>query len=405
MATNTRRQKIETALQNPYVRAVLDMLAATELGKDGANGAGYDVVFGGGDQRITDFSAHPGTKGYYKDTTGKLRSSTAAGRYQFLQSTVKDLQKRYGFSDFTPQTQDAMAVALMMDVDALDDVMRGDINAALPKLGKRWASLHTSTHDRTLHGTRSSDFVYKAYNDALARYNPNATGVSAPVQQTSATQPAVSPTSFDFSGDFSEWRNRPILGGSVRDALNDRYARRRILATNAGRLNSETLASLSEALFNPNTKAVRHLPVPPHDTTGTSLTVPNPVGREGIPVQYVAPVATVTPGLFPPELAPAELRSTPTPQGPLSPVEPMNVTGYQLATPPNYDAAMAMLMAQTQAATPAEPPITPESNLLSQLSARENRTNVDPLSVNAYTASPYAEQLLKWIDATQVDLG
>ena len=126
-ALPSRRQRIQEALKSPYVRAVLDMIAAAEIGQDANNAQrGYNVAFGK-NATFDSYAAHPGVRGEYIDKQGQRRTSSAAGRYQFLEGTVRDLQKRYGFSDFSPQTQDEMAVALMMDAGALDDILRGDL--------------------------------------------------------------------------------------------------------------------------------------------------------------------------------------------------------------------------------------------------------------------------------------
>lgn len=238
MSRQKKMETIDNAITNPYVRAVLDMLAQAEIGADSANGGGYDVAFGL-NKRFSSYDAHPGTRESYTDKQGKKRTSTAAGRYQFLESTAKDLSKRYGFSDFSPQTQDKMAIALMMDVGALDDIMRGDIDAALPKLGKRWASLPTSVEGARLHGTRSSDFVRNAYTNALRHWANGAPVVYPnnvqPTQPTTPVTPEPLPPvpSFGLERFAQGQQSVPSFGldqfdtSAVRDQMTRRYQRRR----------------------------------------------------------------------------------------------------------------------------------------------------------------------------------
>ena len=105
-----------------------------------AEGAEYDTIVGG-KQKITDFSAHPNVVGM-RTADGP---STAAGRYQITGTTFRDIQGRAGVSDFTPESQDKMAITLIERRGALDDVNSGNFNGAIAKLGKEWASLPSST--------------------------------------------------------------------------------------------------------------------------------------------------------------------------------------------------------------------------------------------------------------------
>lgn len=127
---------LASALQNPNVQKMLDLLGHTE-GTDTTYG--YKTLVGG--KRINDLSSHPNVVGMVT----KDGPSTAFGRYQITGTTWRGLQKQYGFTDMSPHSQDLAAVALMKNRGALDDIMAGNFNKGISKLGDEWASLPTST--------------------------------------------------------------------------------------------------------------------------------------------------------------------------------------------------------------------------------------------------------------------
>lgn len=143
--------QLQQAYANPNVRKMLDLIAASEGSK-----YGYNTLFG--NQQFSNLSAHPNVRKAFKQTDGTTNYTTAAGRYQFLNSTWNNLAKQYGFRDFSPKAQDLGAIALIAGRGALNDVMSGNYKAAIQKLGKEWASLPSSQYAQ---GKRSWDFVNK----------------------------------------------------------------------------------------------------------------------------------------------------------------------------------------------------------------------------------------------------
>lgn len=133
------RQELETALSNPNVRKMLDVIANAEGVKHG-----YNTIFG--NERSDDLKAHPNVKKEFTQTDGKKNSTTAAGRYQFLKGTWDKVSKKYGLTDFSPKNQDLAAVALILGRGALGDVIKGDFTKAVGKLGGEWASLPSSPY-------------------------------------------------------------------------------------------------------------------------------------------------------------------------------------------------------------------------------------------------------------------
>ncbi len=118
-------------------------LAVIRLGESSNN---YRALVGGG--FFSDFSTHPARtarnpfKGIPVDNGRNF--STAAGAYQITGRTFDDLVKQFGFSDFSPTSQDAMAVRLLMRRDAYDAVLAGDIELAHSRLGNEWQIFKTA---------------------------------------------------------------------------------------------------------------------------------------------------------------------------------------------------------------------------------------------------------------------
>ena len=128
------RQEIEQHLKNPNVRKMLGVIASAEGVKHG-----YHTMFG--NERLSDLSKHPGILKEFTQTDGKKNKTSAAGRYQFLESTWNGLAKQLGLKDFSPKSQDIAAVALLAQNGALPHVLKGDIPTAVKKSGGTWASL------------------------------------------------------------------------------------------------------------------------------------------------------------------------------------------------------------------------------------------------------------------------
>ncbi len=159
--------QLQQAYANPNMRKMLNLIASSEGVKHG-----YNTLFG--NQQFNNLAAHPNVRKAFRQTDGATNYTTAAGRYQFLNSTWNNLAKQYGFRDFSPQSQDLGAVALIAQRGALDDVLNGRWESAIGKLGKEWASLPSSTYKQ---GKRSWDFVNKhlGSNVQIQSYAPEIT--------------------------------------------------------------------------------------------------------------------------------------------------------------------------------------------------------------------------------------
>lgn len=131
---------LTTARGHPNVHAFLAVIRA---GEGTAGDKGYRMMFGG--ELFDSFSDHP-RRAITRKLGGRPITSTAAGAYQFLSRTWDGLVRQYGFSDFTPRSQDLGAVALIAGRSALRDVLTGDFESAVRKCNREWASLPESPY-------------------------------------------------------------------------------------------------------------------------------------------------------------------------------------------------------------------------------------------------------------------
>ncbi|QMA41381.1 glycoside hydrolase family 104 protein [Citrobacter freundii] len=123
---------------NKQRKAFLDMLAWSEgTDKKGqpTNNRGYDVIVGG--SLFTDYSDHPRKL----VTLNPKLKSTAAGRYQLLSRWWDAYRKQLGLKDFSPASQDAVALQQIKERRALELIDSGDIRQAIDRCRNIWASL------------------------------------------------------------------------------------------------------------------------------------------------------------------------------------------------------------------------------------------------------------------------
>jgi RHS repeat-associated protein len=161
------------------VESALRAVVASGEGTDRKPGGGYGTIVGG-----TVLSVPPGlienaditgwnTKNIQiadpQDLTGHPNilvqvgpglKSTAFGRYQILAGTAKS----NGFSNFSPAGQDAAANTLMSNRGMVNAAMQGNIQGAIQKGGKEWASLPGSPYGQP---TISMDSALQTYGQTI----------------------------------------------------------------------------------------------------------------------------------------------------------------------------------------------------------------------------------------------
>lgn len=128
----TRLEENSAYLADANVAAFLKAIGEAE-------GGGYDFKYGAvkgkrnDPWRFTDTSTHPGP--------GFGGKTTAAGMYQITIDTWRDHGGKMGLTDFTPTTQDLIAVEMLRSLGVIDSIKAGDIAGAMPQAAKKWAAL------------------------------------------------------------------------------------------------------------------------------------------------------------------------------------------------------------------------------------------------------------------------
>ena len=120
------------------VCAFLDMLAFGEIGAKllAASDDGYNVLVGGA--LFDGYDDHPRVRVRLE----KLGIwSTAAGRYQLLGRYFDTYKRQLGLPDFSPESQDAIAIQQIKECKALEVARAGDASEAMWRCRRIWASL------------------------------------------------------------------------------------------------------------------------------------------------------------------------------------------------------------------------------------------------------------------------
>jgi muramidase (phage lysozyme) len=158
MVYEMTRDDLKSALDDTNVQAMITVIRTGEgtLGDDG-----FRKLFGG--ELFTSFAAHP-----HKLVNLSGYSSTAAGAGQFLSKTWDHLVEEYGFPDFSPECQLEGIVALIAGRGALDDVKTGNLQEAIRKCNKEWASLPESPYGQPVRTMAQAEKTFTDHGGTLA---------------------------------------------------------------------------------------------------------------------------------------------------------------------------------------------------------------------------------------------
>lgn len=128
--------------------AFLKMIAVSE-GTSGIGDDGYNVLVGSRSSMPILFGSyhdHPHVRiQLHADDRSTPKNeeltSTAAGRYQILGRYADYYRRQLDLPDFSPASQDAIAIQLIRERGALPDVEAGRFDHAVQKVCGAWASL------------------------------------------------------------------------------------------------------------------------------------------------------------------------------------------------------------------------------------------------------------------------
>lgn len=121
---------------------------------------GYDVIVSGvdGHHEFSDYSDHPFANGQppilVREGPPPLHSS-AAGRYQLLARYWTVYKQQLGLPDFSPISQDRVALQQVKERQAIADILAGNIDSAIQKCSNIWASFPGNDYGQGGHNMAS----------------------------------------------------------------------------------------------------------------------------------------------------------------------------------------------------------------------------------------------------------
>lgn len=135
------------------VCAFLDMIAMSELGPEllRLSDDGYNVDVGSTPSHLRLFPALPdGSPDYHQHPANydQALDSTAAGRYQELARNAVAYQALLGLADFSPASQDLIALQQIKETRALPLILAGKLVSAISLVAHLWASLPGADYDQ-----------------------------------------------------------------------------------------------------------------------------------------------------------------------------------------------------------------------------------------------------------------
>jgi muramidase (phage lysozyme) len=141
---------------NPYLKAFLDLIGWSEgtsrspITRDN----GYDIIVTGiaGPSRFSDYSDHPfANGGHIQWKLNPPEYSTAAGRYQILARYWNVYKGQLNLRDFSPASQDAVALQMIKEKKATQLIITGDIVGAIRACSSTWASFPGNNYGQSPH--------------------------------------------------------------------------------------------------------------------------------------------------------------------------------------------------------------------------------------------------------------
>lgn len=148
------------------VCAFLDAIAfseGTDNGRQRTNNHGYDVIVGGG--LFTSYADHP-RKLVALPSLGI--KSTAAGRYQLLSRYFDAYKKTLGLKDFSPLSQDLIAIQQIRERKALQLIQAGQFEQAVRQVRNIWASLPGAGYGQHEHKLENLLAAYRKAGGTVA---------------------------------------------------------------------------------------------------------------------------------------------------------------------------------------------------------------------------------------------
>ncbi|WP_192248462.1 glycoside hydrolase family 24 protein [Mesorhizobium caraganae] len=193
----------------PYQKALLNTISGPE------SGGRYDVIYGGG--KFDDFSRHPNQAVRIQTGPNAGRTSSAAGKYQFLGSTWEDQAKKLGLPDFSPANQDRAAWNLAAETykaktgQDIDAVLQSGDPQAIAQVGQVLSPIWTSLPGGIEQGTHTNRFV-ATYQKALGAGATPAQAQQAAAQEQAPVQVASNDPTGGMGSIMADFYRRHAAG-------------------------------------------------------------------------------------------------------------------------------------------------------------------------------------------------
>lgn len=152
------------------LKAFLDLIAWSEGTSTSpiTQDDGYDVIVTGvdGPHRMVDYDDHPFASGLRSPVLVRKPGlySTAAGRYQLLVRYWRSYKEKLKLDDFSPGSQDLVALQQMREERAYSDPQPLDPQAAIEACKNIWASFPGNSYGQ---GGRTMEELLAKYADLL----------------------------------------------------------------------------------------------------------------------------------------------------------------------------------------------------------------------------------------------
>lgn len=146
--------------------AFLAMIAHSE-GTSDIGDRGYNCIVGSTPDQPILFGSYHDHPRICVELSSSL-SSTAAGRYQILKRYFDAYRESLHLQDFSPDSQDLIALQMIRECNAFLDVAEGRFDVAVAKCASRWASLPGAQYGQHTNLLADLRAAYTAAGGSLA---------------------------------------------------------------------------------------------------------------------------------------------------------------------------------------------------------------------------------------------